>query len=342
MSNFSNQILTCSQDGVVVLEKKARPDITDGEILVRMNACGICGTDIAKVYDPYFKKPQQIGHELVATVFESKSDRFKNGQRVAIAHHAPDCNSHYTKRGSAPMDPVFKASNIDPAGFAEFIRVPAPLVNHTVISIPDHVPTARAVFMEPLACCLRAMDRVSLIDSDTAVIIGAGAVGILFVPLLRDLFVKTLVLDIRAERLQLALDWGAAGGCVVGQDNIAHIARSKTEGRGADVIILSVVNSATLKTAIETVRDGGTILIFGSKPHNEIITDWWEIWRREINLVSSYSSTPELLPRAMELLSRDDYRLETLVSHGVPLNEAARGFELVRDGKAGKVIVSND
>ena len=342
MTNQQNKILTCSKDGRVELEQRARPKISDGEILVQLVACGICGTDIAKIYDRYFKKPQQIGHEVVAIVVESKSDRFKTGQRVAVAHHAPDYNSHFTKRGSAPMDPVFKSSNIDPSGFADFIRVPAPLVNHTVILIPDHVPTNRAVFMEPLACCLRAMNRVSLFEGDTALIIGAGAVGILFVPLLRDLNVKALVLDMRVERLQLAKDWGAAGGGLVGEGNIAEIARTETNGRGADVVILSVVTADTMKTAMDAVRDGGTILIFGSKPHNEITIDWWEIWRREINLVSSYSSTPELLPQAMALLSRDDYQLETLVSHEVPLSEAARGFELVQEGRAGKVVIIND
>ena len=341
MTVLSNPVLICSQDGRVTLETRVRPKIADGEILVRMQACGICGTDMSKVHDPYFKKPQQLGHELVATVVETKSPRFKPGQRVAIAHHAPDYNSHYTKRGSAPMDPVFKSSNIDPAGFAEIIRVPALLVNHTVIAIPPHVPTMRAVFMEPLACCLRAMDRVSLIEGDTAVIIGAGAVGILFVPLLRDLCVKTLVLEMRTERLQLAMEWGAQGGSVVGEGNIAEIAHAQTDGRGADVVILNVVTAATMNTAMETVRDGGTILIFASKPDNNIMSDWWEIWRREINLVSSYSTTPELLPRAMALLSRSDYPLETLVSHEVPLADAARGFALVREGKAGKVVICN-
>ena len=325
---------------MLVLEKQVRPEIADGEILVQMNACGICGTDVSKIYDPYFKKPQKIGHELVATVLESKTDRFKIGQRVAIAHHAPDENSHYTRRGSGPMDPVFKSSNIDPGGFAELIRVPALLVNTTVVAVPDFLPTNRAVFMEPLACCLRALDRVSLIAGDTALIIGAGAVGILFVPLLRDLSVKTLVLDTRVERLQLAKDWGAKDGCVVDDGKIVEIAHSETEGRGADVVILCVVNANTMKTALEALRDGGTIIIFGSKPNNELVIDWWQVWRREINLVSSYSATPDILSRAMALLSRDDYPLETLVSQIVPLDSAAQGIELVHGGKAGKIVIS--
>jgi Alcohol dehydrogenase GroES-like domain len=101
-----NTVVKCVENNTLSLIDQPRPQISDGEILVKLNACGICGTDIAKVYDPYFKKPQQIGHELVATIVETKSKKFKVGQRVAIAHHAPDPNSHYTLRGSAPMDPA--------------------------------------------------------------------------------------------------------------------------------------------------------------------------------------------------------------------------------------------
>ncbi len=317
------------------------PIIGPGEILVELIACGICGTDVAKVYDPYFKKPQKIGHELVGTILQSNSSQFALGQRVAVAHHAPDPESHYAKRGSAPMDPVFKNSNIDPGGFADFIRVPATLVPFTVVPVPDHVPDLRAIFMEPLACCLRALDRVSIAEGDTALIVGAGAVGILFLPLLRDARVKSLVTDVRQERVALALQWGAADGRTVADNDIAQVAMQQTEGRGADLIILCVLTRDTMKTAMSAVRDGATILIFGSKPNNEIIIDWWDIWRREINLITSYSATPDLMPRAMALLAGEGYALETLVSHEFPLAEAQTGFDLARQGRVGKVVVTD-
>jgi L-iditol 2-dehydrogenase len=316
------------------------PTIGDGEILVQLIACGICGTDIAKVYDEYFPKPQKIGHELVGTVTQSRTAQFLVGQRVAVAHHAADLESHYTKRGSAPMDPAFKRSNIDPGGFADFIRVPANLVPFTVVPVPDHVPDLRAIFMEPLACCLRALDRLALAQGDTALIVGAGAVGILFLPLLRDAKVKTLVTDMRQERIVLALKWGAAGGRTVADSDIVEVTKQHSDGRGADLVILCVLTSATLKTAMNAVRDGGTILIFGSKPNNEFIIDWWDIWRREINLITSYSATPDLMPKAMALLSGEGYALETLVSHQFPLDEAQSGFELAHQGRVGKVVVT--
>jgi L-iditol 2-dehydrogenase len=316
------------------------PPIGQGEILVQLIACGICGTDIAKVYDSYFPKPQKIGHELVATVIESRASQFTVGQRVAVAHHAPDIESHYSKRGSAPMDPVFKSSNIDPGGFSDYIRVPEALVPFTVISVPDHVPDLRSIFMEPLACCLRAMDRIAVEQGDSALIVGTGAVGILFVPLLRDAGVKTLVTDVRQERIDLALKWGAQGGRTVADGDIAQVALQHSEGRGADLIILCVLTRETVKTAMSAVRDGGTILIFGSKPNNEIVIDWWDIWRREINLITSYSATPDLMPRAMALLAGEGYAFETLVSHQFPLAEGQTGFDLARQGRVGKVVIT--
>jgi L-iditol 2-dehydrogenase len=335
-----NRVLTCKVDNLVTLETRPLPQLRDGEILVQLRACGICGTDIAKVYDRYFVKPVQLGHELVATVVESKAKRFKIADRVAIAHHAPDYNSHYTKRGSAPMDPLFKRSNIDPAGFAEFIRVPELLVENTVIQIPDHVPDRRAVFMEPLACCLRALDRVSLLESDTALIVGAGAVGILFLPLLCDLKVKSLVLDLREERLTLANAWGAEESRISGKIDASAFARRHTDGRGVDLVILSVFTKHTIATALQAIRDGGTILIFGSKPSNDFSIDWWDIWRREINLITSYSATPDLMPRAMALLVRDSFALETLISHQISLHDAQLAFDLVHEGNASKAIIT--
>ncbi|MFN8441502.1 MAG: alcohol dehydrogenase catalytic domain-containing protein [Caldilineaceae bacterium] len=336
------QTITCSETGIINIESQVIPGLSSGELLVRMNACGICGTDVTKVYDDYFRKPVQLGHELVATVVESKNENFRTGQRVAIAHHAPDYASHYTRRGSAPMDLQFKRSNIDPGGFAELIRIPELLVQHTVLPVPDGMPDLRAVFMEPLACCLRALDRILLLEGDTVVIVGVGAVGMLFVPLLRDRTINILVSDVRKERLELAKVWGASGDSLVSEGNIAELAKAETDRRGADVVILTVVTRATLEVAMESVRDGGTILLFGTKPAQSFPINWWDIWRREINLISSYSSTPDLLTRAMALLKRKDYALETLISHVLPLSEAPRGFQLVHDGAASKVVITGE
>jgi L-iditol 2-dehydrogenase len=330
--------ITCLTQDTLTLAEMAAPQPGPGEIVVRLAMCGVCGTDISKVFDAY-AKPQKLGHEVVGVVQEIGADvtTFTLAQRVALAHHVPDVRSHYSTRGSETMDPAFKRSNIEPGGFAELIRVPALHVAQTVVPIPDHVPDSRAVFMEPLGCCLRAMDRMSLQEGDSALVVGVGAVGILFMPLLRWLGVIAIAADVRDERVALAKTWGA----VAGGGDIASACKAQSDGRGVDAVILTAVTEATVKLALASVRDGGTVLLFGGKPGGDGALPLWDIWLREINMVSSYSATPDGLRRAMEMLSSKPFEgLESLVSHQFPLRDAQAGFDLVRMGKASKVVIT--
>jgi len=336
--------LICPATGQLAVVDVPVPVIGPGEVLLRLSLCGICGTDLMKVYSPSVAKPVQLGHEVVGTVVEVGRDVHKVavGQRVAAAHHVPDYSTHYTRRGSAPMDALFKQSNIDPGGFAEYIRLPALQVQHTLQIVPDAMPDLRAVFMEPLACCLRTLDRAPLLEGDTALIVGAGAVGLLFVPLLRARSARVLAVDVRQERLDVVAGWGATAGFLTGRDDVVAGVRHYTEGRGADQVILTVVNPGTMQLALEAVRDGGVLVLFGVKPDTSMPFDFWQLWRREINVISSYSSTPDLLPRAMAILAREEVALEATVSHVLPLDEAARGFQLVHDGQASKVVIGRE
>ena len=309
------------------------------EIIVELALCGVCGTDTQKIFGAY-PKPQKLGHEVVGLVHALGQDvtKFEIGQRVALAHHVPDYTSHFSKRGSETMDGEFKRSNIEPGGFAEFIRVPAAHVQHTVVSIPAHVPNERAVFMEPLACCLRAWDRMNLQRGDSALVVGIGAVGILFVPLFNEFGIVTVVSDTRTERIDLAKSWGAKAG---GTSDVPSLCKAQSDGRGVDAVILTVVNEATLNLAMQSVRDGGTIMIFGGKPDAQMQLPMWDIWVREINVITSYSAKPEGLHRAMDLLSGKTFDgIEALISHRFPLNEAQAGFELAHKGQASKIVIT--
>jgi L-iditol 2-dehydrogenase len=324
--------VVCKQTGSVEIADVPVPVAAAGELLVHMVACGICGTDVMKVYDPSTPRPTQLGHEIVGTVVGTD-------KRVAVAHHAPDASSHYTTRGSATQDPQFKASNVFPGGFSEFIRVPAELVPHTVIPIPDHVPDMRAVFMEPLACCLRALERVPVQNGDTVAIVGVGSIGMLFVPLMKHQGAKVIAVDMREDRLKLAQQWGADATALASSGDLPLQAKRLSNNRGADVVILTTTNADTLRLALDTVRDGGTIIPFGVKPGPELPFDLWQIYRREISIITSYSATPQGLARAMQLLSGQGFALESLISHQLPLDEAGQGFALLHQAKASKVVV---
>ena len=336
--------LYCSAPGMVEVVGKPIPAIGPGEVLVRMRNCGVCGTDLMKVYAPEAARPAQLGHEVVGVV-EALGEGVEHlavGQRVAFAHHVPDFSSHFARRGSATMDPAFKQSNIDPGGFADFIRLPAPHVQHVLHRVPDDMPDLRAVFMEPLACCLRALDRVTLREGDSALIVGVGAVGLLFAPLLADRSVTTFAVDLRVARLALARQWGVQDGFIATDSAIPARVHAATNGRGVDLVVLTVVSSATLALALSAVRDGGTLLLFGVKPDTLLAVNGWEIWRRELNIVSSYSATPDLFPRALAILRRPGYTLETTVSHVLSLEQGAQAFQIAHEGFASKVVIARE
>jgi len=327
--------LILAEAGRLALEEAPVPAIGPGEIRLRMEYCGICGTDLSKVYADVpggavgTKTRVRLGHELVGIVDAvGEGVSIPAGSRVVVGHHVPDSASHFSRRNSETMDPHFSATNIDPGGFAEFIRVPAEHVRHTVLPLPAELPPERGVFVEPLACCLRAIDRVRLTEGDVVQIVGVGAAGLLFVPLLAARGVTVLAADVRPERLALAAEWGATSTDL----------STATQGRGADLVILTVVNDGLWKQAVATVRSGGTILIFGAKP-GQISMDAFEIWRREINIITSYSATPDGLRRALALLTRPGWPLERTISHRLPLARADEGFSLLHAGLASKVVV---
>jgi L-iditol 2-dehydrogenase len=335
--------LICEKENEVTLCEAPMPHPAPGEIVIRMTACGVCATDTMKIYGDGYPKPQKLGHEIVGVVHALGEGvtQFQVGQRVGMAHHTPDYASHYSRRGSETMDPTFKKTNVHPGGFSEYILVPAINVQHLVVPVPDDVPDLRAIFMEPMACCLRGLDRVKLSEGDSALIVGAGAIGMLFVPLLSDRAVTTLVADVRAERIETAVHLGAAGGSLSGRDDAAALCKQHTHGRGVDVVILTVVNDATLALALNSLRDGGTVLLFGGKPHTELKFDYWRAFLREINFISSYSATPDGLKRAMAILAQPrSNKLEALVSHVLPLESGIQGFELVHKGQASKVVIT--
>jgi L-iditol 2-dehydrogenase len=334
------KFLSCPATGRVKVIDQPVPSIGAGELLLKMDACGICGTDLMKVYDPATPKPVQLGHEIAATVAAVGDgvSGFHVGQRVAAAHHAPDYGSHYARRGSPTQDPHFKASNVAPGGFSEFIRVPSDLVPHTVLAVPDHVPTLRAAFMEPLACCIRATRRVSFAEGDTALVVGVGAIGLLFVPLLRHHGVNVVAADINSEKLKVAGEWGAADTFLVSEDTSATY--KLTAMRGVDTVILTATNPATLALALKSVRDGGTIIPFGVKPGMMAEFDFWQIYRREISIVTSYSAAPEDLRDAMTLLSGYGFELEKTISMTLPISRAHEGFEALHAMRASKVVIT--
>lgn len=174
--------LLCYNENDFRIEEVDRPSISDDDMLIELINCGLCGSDITKIFDSGDKKPAIYGHEVIGRVVETGPEvkKFKKGDIVAAAHHIPCGRCHYCRHGNHTMCGMFKRTNIYPGGFCQYIRLSSDHINNTTFKIPEGADLLEALFVEPLACCIRAMDRIPYIEGDTFSIVGAGAIGIFY------------------------------------------------------------------------------------------------------------------------------------------------------------------
>jgi len=326
-------------DGKLVAEEWPRPTIGAGEVLLRVLGCGLCGSDIAKIVDPSTPAPLVLGHEVVGEIVAlgpGVTD-CAIGDRVVAAHHVPCGDCHYCRRGSESMCHAFKASNLDPGGFAEYVRVPAPNVRHALFRVPRHVTDEAASFVEPLACCLRSVRRARVAPGDTVVVVGLGSIGCLFVQLLRRAGAVVVGCDPIAARAELARRLGAAA---AGPASTAAAAqRELSGGRGADQVIVTGGGTDVLPWAVESLRDGGTVHYFASGG-DTLPLRLETLYHRELTLTATYSSSPSDLAEAFRLIVAGEVSVDRLVTHRVTLPGLHRGVDLMRRREALKVYVT--
>jgi L-iditol 2-dehydrogenase len=318
----------------------ARPAAGPGELLLRLRGCGLCGSDIAKIVESSTRAPSVLGHEVVGDVVEAGTgvNGFGHGDRVVAAHHVPCGRCHYCRRASESMCREFKLSNLDPGGFAEYVRVPAPNVRHATFRIPDHLTDEEASFVEPLACCLRAVERARVQPGDTVVVIGLGSIGCLFTQLLKRAGAVVIGVDPVAERAALGRSRGAD---VTGPaEVVAASVRELSEGRGADHVVVTAGGADVLPWAAAVARDGGAIHYFAGGPGDALPLPLGTLYHRELTLTSTYSSSPTTLARAFWLLAAGKVEVGGLITHRVPLERLAEGVELMRRRQALKVYVT--
>lgn len=315
------------------------PAIGPGEVLLRLKGCGLCGSDIAKLGDPATRIPAVFGHEVVGEVaaIGAGVSGFAVGDRVVAAHHVPCGACHYCRRGSESMCAAFKASSLDPGGFAEYVRVPEPNVRHAMFRVPPHVGDVAASFVEPLACCVRAVRRAALRPGDTAVVVGLGSIGCLFVQLLKRVGATVVGCDTLAGRVALARRLGADDGGAA--DAAGAAARALSDGRGADLVIVTGGGAPVLPWAADVLRDGGAVHCFaGGGDTLPLSLD--RLYRRELTISATYSSSPADLAEAFRLIAGNAIEVECLVTHRVALESLASGVDLMRRREALKVYVT--
>ena len=316
-----------------------RPKAGAGELLLRLRGCGLCGSDIAKLADAAARAPAVLGHEVVGDVVEvgDGARGFTAGDRVVAAHHVPCGECHYCRRASESMCRAFKESNLDPGGFAEFVRVPAANVRAATFRVPDHLSDEEASFVEPLACCLRAVERARVQPGDTAIVVGLGSIGCLFVQLFARAGAAVIGVDHDTARVELARRFG--GAAAIPAEAMA-LALQASGGRGADHVMITGGAAGVLPWAVDAVRDGGTLHYFAGGGGEALPVALEKLYHRELTITTTYSSSPATLARAFWLIAAGKVDVEGLVSHRMPLERLAEGVDLMRRRQALKVYVT--
>ncbi len=302
--------LSLNPDGQFTPLTMAVPQVPDGGILVKTLACGVCGTDVLKVVNRLVTKPTVLGHELVGTVSSiSKSvTNFAVGDRIVAAHHVPCFKCRYCRHGNISMCAAFKTSNFVPGGFAEYVALSAEHLQYTTFKIPDSLPTEEALFLEPLACCVRNLDRLPLLSGDTIIVVGLGSIGLMTAALLHLRGCKVIGLDLDSTRREQAKLFGI--------DKAQERFDSSLYDKDSlpDGVILTAGPAQLVSQSMEWVRSGGFVNLFSHLEGEEVKLDSSAIYHRELTLNASYSASPDALREAFKILSTDNLKLRRLLA----------------------------
>jgi len=309
------------------LEDIPKPQITDGEILVKVAASGICGTDVMEWYR-IKKAPRVLGHEIAGVISESKSKKYTTGLRVFVSHHVP-CNScKYCLSGDHTACETLHNGNYDPGGYSEFVRVPRINVERGVYILPEQVSFAEATMIEPLACALRAQRVIDVKKNQVVLVLGSGISGLLNILVAKLNGAKVIATDVDVYRLSKARECGADE--VLRAEEVGNVT--------ADKIIICTGAYAAVDQAFRCIDRKGTILLFAI-PDKNIEIPTVDIWRNEITVTSSYGAAGDDLARALELISSGNLDMKPLITHKLPFQKIQEGFRLVAQAKESLKVV---
>ena len=324
------------------IEERAVPRIGPGEMLVRMEASGICGSDVMEWYR-IGKAPLVLGHEIAGTIEETGEgvDGFETGDRVFVSHHVPCNECRYCEAGQHSLCDTLRTTNFDPGGFAEFVRVPAINVTNGTFRLPDGMSFEEGAFIEPLACVLRGVHAARFRRGWSVIVLGSGISGLLFVKILRALGAsRVAATDIESRRLEAARRFGAD--ITLTADEATPDRLNEEHGGLFDLVIAAAGAPAVFEQAFALAGRGGTVLLFAPpEPDLELRLPLFRIWRDQIAILSTYAGCPPDIEEAIEMIASKRITVTDMITHRLPLDETAEGFRLVSEGAESiKVIIT--
>ncbi|MFH1507847.1 MAG: alcohol dehydrogenase catalytic domain-containing protein [Candidatus Omnitrophota bacterium] len=319
----------------VRIQEMPLPEIGAQELLVKVMASGICGSDVMEWYR-LKKAPLVLGHEISGEIVKvgKKVKKYKKGQRVFVSHHVPCNTCRYCLRGEHTVCETLRTTNFYPGGFAEFIRVPKRNVECGVFVLPGKMSYEEGTFIEPLACVLRGQRKADLKPGQSVLILGGGISGILHLLAAKASGAgRIFVTDINAYRLKAAKRFGAYK-VIHAQEDVVSCLRQANQGRLADIVIVCTGALSAFQQAMHCLDRAGTLLLFASpQPGVALSFSANEFWRQGIRIVPSYGASPLDLKMAIKLLSYQKLPVSRMITHRLSLKQASLGFGLVAEGK---------
>jgi L-iditol 2-dehydrogenase len=324
-------------DSLVSVEKVSTPTVGEGEILIRVEACGVCHTDLKKIEYNLLAPPRIYGHETAGVVAAvgGKVTKYQLGDRVIVFHHIPCGTCFYCQRKLYAQCPVYKkvgvTAGFEPAGggFAQYVRVMDWIVERGVEKIPEGVPFNTAAFVEPVNTCLKAVEQCDPQAGDVVLVQGQGPIGLLFTMLLKLRGCTIVATDTIPSRRDLSLRCGAHFALDPRTENVAEELRKLTAGRGGDMVFVATNVNGLVEEAIRSTRPGAKIMLFAQTSDKERIElSGASICVGERWLMGSYSASVDLQAASADLVFSGKLPVHLLISHCVPLDKIGFAFRL--------------
>lgn len=315
--------------GKIIVKETPDIELNDREgAVVRVLGCGLCGSDIVKFVNKISKDGTVLGHEIVAEIVEINSKtNFKAGDEIITSHHIPCGECVYCKNGNVSMCEHFKATNIVPGGFSEYVYLSEEHLKNVAHIKPENLTDIEASFYEPLGCCVRAIKRANLRGNSTALVIGLGTIGIMMAQALKAFGMEVMGCDLIPDRVNRLRNLGIAA-CNV---------KEMDPNFKADGVFMTSGADKAINTALKYVRNGGKILVFSSTPNN-----WGyannEIYYRELTVLGSYSPAPVDLQDSLNLLRSHQVKVDGL-STIYALDDIQKAFDDTMNNRIMKAYI---
>jgi len=334
-----------NQASGVSLVDVIEPVCRDNDVLIKMKSCGICGSDLGNIFGDSCRPSSKIGHEVAGIIVKKGNNvkEFDLNDRVFVHHHTPCNNCHYCKHGNQTMCEKY-VECLEPCGMSEKFLVPEWNIRHgSLIKIPDTMSFEEASLIEPLACCIRAWKKLSFSKNDSVLVFGVGPIGVMHAMLAKHYgFGKIFCVDTNEFRLNFCKDANIGIPLKGDESNISE--KISTHTSDLDLIIIATSQTKVFHSAINLVRKGGTILLFGepSKKCN-LKMDVSKIYSKEISVIPSYAASTNEIRESFEAINNKSLNIRQLITHKISIQDITKALNYARSGDGVmKVVITNE